>query len=677
MIFVLRKIVCATLLTALTSISVAAATDGDYLDLLDQENKVFAASRYVQTLAETPANVSVIGHDDIARFGYRTIADALGSLAGFYNASSQWPAMGMRGIAVPGDFGSRILYMINGMPIYDPTYGGFFLEYLDIASIDRIEVVRGSGSALYGSGAVMGIINLVTRSGRVSPGNTAIVEVGSNNTYSVHGSSAGMVRGDLDVFTSASYTSSKGRDIYLSEHGNTSSGNDGLKNFRAFGRVANERFWFQAAFVDGAKHDPLASYGTVFNSNKLLLRERFGVLEAGVNKTLANTARLTGRVYAFDVSERGDYPYNDPADYINVTDIRSQTYGLEFRYDQYLNERHHLLSGLEVKHVLGHYEVGDQPGLSRTGVIDAQGSPSYSQYGMFIQDEWRMDVKRKFFLGARYDFYDGFSQGVRSHFSPRIAYVHDLGGGDTGKLMLSEAYRAPTIYESLYTDASPSGSVTLWRNPNLKPEITRTLEVIWEREWRKGLNTALGPYFTQMRGTPEQVPVDTFNGQTCLILGDCNQYQNAHGKHQVVGIEGSGKWKRDDGLTTYASATLQKAVMNPGLVAMPSSPRYLLKGGVSYPSPWSGWNVGAEMQFVGATYGLFNEDGTRTASTPAYSLVNVSLSNVRVGNGWRTSLRINNLFDQQTYTVASRELHPLERIPAPGRMMSLQLAKDL
>lgn len=676
MIFALRKIVCVILFTALTSILAVAATDGDYLDLLDQENKVFAASRYVQTLADTPANVTVIGHDDIARFGYRTVADVLGSLSGTYNASSQWPAMGMRGVAVPGDFGSRILYLINGMPVYDPTYGGFFLEYLDIASIDRIEVVRGSGSALYGSGAVMGIINLVTRSGRDRPGNTAIAEAGSNNTYSVYGSSAGMIKGDLDAFASASYNSSKGRDIYLSERGGTSSGNDGLKNFRAFGRISNERFWFQAAFVDGAKHDPLASYGTVFNSDKLLLRERFGSVEAGFNKKLANTALVTSRVYAFDVSERGDYPYDDPTNYINVTDLKSQTYGLELRYDQFMSERHHLLSGLEVKHILGHYEVGDQPGLSRAGVVDAQGNPTYNQYGMFIQDEWRLDVKSTFFLGARYDYYDGFSQGVKSHFSPRIAYVHDLGGGNTGKLVLSEAYRAPTIYESLYTDAAPTGSVTLWRNPNLRPEITRTFEVIWESEWRKGLNTSLSPYFIQMRGTPEQVPVDTFNGQTCLILGDCNQYQNSPGKHQVIGIEGAGKWKRDDGLTTYVSATLQKSVMNARSAEMPSSPRYLLKGGVSYPTFWIGWNVSAEMQLVGATYGLSNEDGTRSASTPAYSLVNAGLNTARLGNGWRTSLRINNLFDKQTYTVASRELHPIERVPAPGRMISLQLAKD-
>lgn len=668
------------MLAAFVPVSVAATTvkGGDFLDLLDQENQVFAASRYAQTLTETPANVSVISRKDIARFGYRTIAEAVSSLPGFYNAASQWPAQGLRGVAIPGDFGSRVLYMINGMPIYEPTYGGFFLEYLDIASIDRIEVVRGSGSALYGSGAVMGIINLVTRSGHDAPGKTAIAEIGSHNTYSAYGSFAGVVGDDLDAFASISFTGSKGRDIYLSEMSGTSVGNDGLKNSRAFGRIASETFWLQAAYVDGAKHDPLASYGTVFNTDKLLLRERFGALELGANRKLANEALLTGRVYAFDVSERGDYPYNDPVDYINVTDIMSQTFGMELRYDQFISERHHLLSGIELKRILGHYEVGDQPGLTRVGVIGAQGNPSYSQYSLFVQDEWRLDEKRKIFLGARYDFYSSFSQGVSSHLSPRIAYVHDLGDGDTGKLIFGEAFRAPTIYESLYTDATPGGYATLWRSPNLQPEITRTVEAVWEREWRKGLNFSLSTYLTELRNTPEQIPVDTFEGLTCPTSGACNQYQNNSGINRVIGIEGAGKWKRDDGLTAYASATLQKATEHEraGSASLASSPRYLFKGGVSYPTSWSGWDAGVEMQAVGASYGRLNDDGTRTASTPAYILVNASLGNNHLGNGWRASLRINNLFNRQTYTVASREILPVERIPASGRIISLQVGKD-
>lgn len=683
MITTSRTTACAALLAALASASVAAANskEGDFLDLLDQENQVFAASRYVQTLAETPANVSVISRDDIAHFGYRTIADALHTLPGFYNSTSQWPAVGLRGVAVPGDFGSRVLYLINGMPIYEPTYGGFFLEYLDIASIDRIEVVRGSGSALYGSGAVMGIINLITRNGHDTPGKTAIAEVGNNTSYSAYGSMAGVVGPGLDGFASVSSSGSKGRNVYLSEFGATSVDNDGMKNKRAFLRFANEDFWVQAAYVDGDKHDPLASYDSAFNTDMLLLRERFGALEAGVNHKLGNDARLTGRIYTLDVAERGDYPYSVDSSrfsqpyYINVTDLKSQTSGVELRYDQFVSERHHLLAGVEFKRVSGHNEIGDQPGLARVGVIAAQADPSYGQHSLFVQDEWRFDEKRSIFFGARLDAYQGFSAGVTSHVSPRIAYVQDFGGGNTGKLIFGEAYRAPTIYESLYTDLTPAGTVTLWKNPQLRPEITRTLEAVWERAPTKGMNLSLSTYLIQVRNSPKQVAVEIFEGRNCPDPGSCNQYQDSQERLQVIGVEAAAKWKREDGLNAYASATLQQATEQPRSTTPASSPRYLLKGGLSYPVLYR-WNASAEIQVVGASDGLLNGGGTRTASTPAYALLHAALVHQNLNHGWRASLRINNLFDSKSYTVASRELQPIERVPASGRMLSLQVRKD-
>jgi outer membrane cobalamin receptor len=108
------------LIVLLWSTRLYAAPAGDTLDLLEQENNVFAASRYVQTIAETPANVVVLTREDIKRFGWRSINEALTSLPGIYNAASQWPALGVRGTAVPGDFSSRLLFMVNGMPIYAP-----------------------------------------------------------------------------------------------------------------------------------------------------------------------------------------------------------------------------------------------------------------------------------------------------------------------------------------------------------------------------------------------------------------------------------------------------------------------------------------------------------------------------------------------------------------------------
>ena len=85
------------------------APQADELDLPAQENLDYTAAHYAQTIADSPANVSIISGEDIRRYGYRSVADALKSLLGVYDATSQRPALGASGVAVPGDFGSRVL----------------------------------------------------------------------------------------------------------------------------------------------------------------------------------------------------------------------------------------------------------------------------------------------------------------------------------------------------------------------------------------------------------------------------------------------------------------------------------------------------------------------------------------------------------------------------------------
>lgn len=662
--------------------------EGDFLDLLEQENNVFSASRYVQTIAETPANVTVLTRDDIQRFGYRSVAEALYSLPGVYNAASQWPALGVRGFAVPGDFGSRILTLINGMPVYEPTYGSFFIEHLDIESIDRIEFVKGAGSALYGSGAVLAVVNLITRSGRDAVGKTLALEAASHVTHKLYGSWGRSNDDGLDSFFSVSKLRSKGRDIYLRELDNpafdqmryqgVSAGNDGVDNVRLFGRVSYENAWFQGVFVNGDKRDPLASYDTVLNG-RLRLRESFGALEAGVNRELGGGAMGTLRAYYFAAAEKGDYPYTFsgdrvlPVDYINVSDLSSRQYGVEMRYDRFFSSGHRLLAGVEAKRVDTHQEVGDQPGPVRSGIVTVDTRPGYGQWALFVQDEMRFGPGT-LFLGVRYDAYKGFSEGVRSRLSPRLAYVREISSRTTAKLVYGEAYRAPTVYESLYQDGLPTAS-TLWSNPRLRPELARSFEGLLEHQSQPGVKWRLSAFLNRLSDSPVQVVTPAVNGIPCgLGPESCVQYRNSGVTQQVAGVEASVRIKQADHGSIYASAVLQKAVQ--GDNDSPSSPRRQLKFGVSRALPWPDTDAALEAHYISAALGHLNEDGSRTAEVPAYLLVNAAFNVGRPVQGWRASLRINNLLNRAIYTVASRELQPLERVPADGRNFSLQLQLD-
>ena len=664
-----------------------AQMPADELDLLAQENLVYSAARYVQTIAETPANVSIISRDDIRRYGYRSVSDALKSLPGVYDAASQWPALGVSGLAVPGDFGSRILYLVNGMPVYEPTYGGFFLEYLDIESIERIEFVKGPGSALYGSGAVVGLVNLITLSDKDGAGSSAGVALASHRaaklffTHSALGQRA-------NSFVAASAAYSDGRDIYLREldtpefnnrrFQGVSSGNDAARTARLFARFTSGPAWLQAMLVAGTKRDPLASYASAFNG-RLMLRESLAALEAGITRDLGNGGQINARVFSFTATERGDYPYarggnrGAPPAYINVSDLASRQAGAELRYDRFIARGHHVLAGLEIKHISFAHQVGDQPGLARSDVFSVDRKASYMQWALFAQDEMPLGPGT-IFLGARMDSYHGFSNGVSSRVSPRVAYVQELSPGVSAKLIYGEAYRAPTVYESRYQDGMPAAS-TIWANNNLRPELSRSLEAMLIAQSASGVQWRLSGFLKHLRGTPVQVETPRFQGIDCgLGPSGCIQYRNSEPHQRVVGVEADVRVRQGDRGDFYASAVLQRGRGANGNLA--SSPRHQFKAGISRELPWPDVDGALEAQYIGAVDGRVEEGVPGRDRLPSYLLVGAVLNASRMQDGWRASLRVDNLLDRHYSTVASRELHPLKRVPADGRRFSLQLQRD-
>ena len=138
----------ATVLAAVYG-KAADATDLLNMDLealVNVEVKVYAASRRDQPVSQAPAAVTIITRDDIQKYGYRTLAQALASVPGLYLSNDRgYSYVGVRGLGIPSDYNARVLFLLNGLPLNDKYYDSFLVETTPdlLDAIDRIEVVKG------------------------------------------------------------------------------------------------------------------------------------------------------------------------------------------------------------------------------------------------------------------------------------------------------------------------------------------------------------------------------------------------------------------------------------------------------------------------------------------------------------------------------------------------------
>lgn len=133
---------------------------------LNANDVVFSASKKRQLISEAPSTIHVITDRDIARHGWRNLAEILRHVPGVQTLTtdSQFQSVMIRGLVGTEDNNSRILWLQNGVPINDVRDSGIWIDdTYPIDLIKRIEVVLGPGSALYGSGAFQGVINIFTK----------------------------------------------------------------------------------------------------------------------------------------------------------------------------------------------------------------------------------------------------------------------------------------------------------------------------------------------------------------------------------------------------------------------------------------------------------------------------------------------------------------------------------
>src|SRR6185295_1369374 len=154
-------------------------------DLMKAE--IYTASKHWQAISEAPASVSIVTADEIQKYGYRTLADILRSIRGISITSDRnYSYVGVRGFARPGDFNTRLLLLVDGHRFNDNVYDGAYIGTdfpIDVDLIERVELIRGPSSSLYGGSAFFGVINVVTKRAHNLRGPMVSFEAGTLGTY--------------------------------------------------------------------------------------------------------------------------------------------------------------------------------------------------------------------------------------------------------------------------------------------------------------------------------------------------------------------------------------------------------------------------------------------------------------------------------------------------------------
>jgi outer membrane receptor protein involved in Fe transport len=603
--------------------------------------RISTAAKYEQRVTDVPASVTVITAEEIARNGWHTLADALASVPGVNLTYDRgYTYLGERGVGLPNDYNNRFLILLNGQPMADGVLSAIDVGTalgVDLASLSRIEFVRGPGSVLYGSGAMFGVINLILKSEQEP--SSIMVGGGSHHTAIASGRFTHALGAGFSMSIAGSMQNDRGQNLYFKEF-DTPDNNNGLSvghdydNDRSLmGTIAGHGMRLLALTSTRKKGVPTAWYGTTFNRNDEVTDGR-SLLSLTAEHRASTTSQLFLRTSYDRYEYHGQFTYGDdtPSDRSVSTRLNA-----DLRYVWDVKPNHRLTFGSEyVDNLRASYQtvIG--------GAVRAISTP-FSVASVYAQSEFQPLHSLSVTTGLRYDRY----AGVTETFNPRAAIVWHSDARNTFKLLYGSAFRLPTVFE-LGFEAEEENFVP---NPNLQPEKIRQLELVWEGRLTPELLIRMSPYRLHMSGLIKQQTDAT--GQT--------QYLNLTDVTSQ-GVEFQADYRRSDGIWSYASYSRQDA-RDQG-VRMVNSPANLAKAGFSTPT---------SRPFQGALE-LVYESGRKTFGgdeTPGVFLTNLTLSTA-LRPGMRISVAVKNLLDRP-YATPGGPVHLQDTIPQDGRTFIVRL----
>lgn len=619
--------------------------------------RVFGASERSQPVTEAPSSVSFITAEDIARYGYKTLADILHGVRGLYVSDERnFSSLGARGFGKPGDYNSRILLLVNGHRVNDNVFGQAAIgaEFgLDPATFERVEIIRGPASSLYGESAFFAVVNVITRTGSAIDGSSVTYETGSNGTQMVRGMMGDRLSNGVDYAVSATVEGSAGvHQLYFPEFDSPETNNgvaeglDGYQFGQYYGRLNYGSLTFTGAYGRRRKDIPTASFGTLFNEqiDREQMTDRHTLFDVEYARPVG-ASRVTLRGAYDRFTSNGYYPYDgEPFGQrvvVGANDVVGSSWTIGGRVTRPLPRQMLILGAEYIDNVDQNYTSGY---AGQEPIVATQASSS--RRALFLQDEIKLGTHLILNAGLRYDGYKEFDR-----VTPRTALIFMPSAHQSFKYLYGNAFRAPNIYEKTEFYFGPDVAT-------LGPESIDTHEVVWERYTGDWLRTSVSSYWYKADNLITLKPSDdpsAFLGVTYVNEGEV----------RAKGLEFEAQmrlWRGADGHMSYA---VQEAIDQATGATLPNSPRQMGKVRVSAPLFGTGSSLAVEVLGIGRRQTL-SGNWTGAATTANVTLVKP------LGRSLELFGTVRNLFDVD-YAVPASSEHVQDTIPQNGRTFRVGL----
>ncbi|CSP59676.1 colicin I receptor [Shigella sonnei] len=447
----------------------------------DGETMVVTASSVEQNLKDAPASISVITQEDLQRKPVQNLKDVLKEVPGVQLTNE---GDNRKGVSIRGLDSSYTLILVDGKRVNSRNavfrHNDFDLNWIPVDSIERIEVVRGPMSSLYGSDALGGVVNIITKkigqkwSGTVTVDTTIQEHRDRGDTYNGQFFTSGpLIDGVLGMKAYGSLAKREKDDPQNSTTTDTGE-TPRIEGFSS--RDGNVEF----AWTPNQNHDFTAGYGfdrqdrdsDSLDKNRLE-RQNYSVSHNGrwdygtselkyygekvENKNPGNSSPITSE------SNTVDGKYTLPLTAIN----QFLTVGGEWRHDK-LSDAVNLTGGTSSK-------------------------TSASQYALFVEDEWRIFEPLALTTGVRMDDHETYGE----HWSPRAYLVYNATDTVTVKGGWATAFKAPSLLQLSpdWTSNSCRGACKIVGSPDLKPETSESWELglyyMGEEGWLEGVESSV------------------------------------------------------------------------------------------------------------------------------------------------------------------------------------------